>query len=177
MQPSLWINSMATGTEQPAGPALELQLAQLPEGSLIAIDTAPLIFWLEGHPRWAAAYAALFDGLDAGRWQGLLSTITLAELLTGPLQQGRDELAERYAAALCDPGSFQLASLTPAIATSAARLRARYKLRLPDALQLATALQGGAQALVTHDRDFAGCNDLPILGLSRSTPPNLTNPG
>lgn len=154
---------MVTGTKQPGGPGLELQLAQLPEGSLIAIDTAPLIHWLGGHPRWAAAYAALFEGLDAGRWQGLLSTVTLAELLTGPLQQGRYELAERYATALCDPGNFQVASLTPAIATIAARLRARYRLRMPDAVQLATALQCGAEALVTHERDFAGCNDLPIL--------------
>lgn len=145
---------------------LEHQLARVPEGSLIAIDTAPLIYWLEDHPRWGAAYAVLFDGLDAGRWQGLLSTVTLAELLTGPLQHGRDELAERYAAALCDPGSFRLASVTPAIAICAARLRARYALRLPTAVQLATALQGGAQALVTHDRDFAGCNDLPILSAS-----------
>lgn len=147
-------------------PTLQQQLESLPEGSLIAIDTAPLIYWLEDHPRWGDAYGALFEGLDAGRWQGLLSTVTLAELLTGPLQQGREELAERYAAALSDPGSFQLASLTAPIAVNAARLRARYRLRLPDAVQLATALQGGAQALVSHDRDFSGCNDLPIL-----TPP------
>jgi len=148
-------------------PSLNQQLDSLPEGSLIAIDTAPLIYWLEDHPRWGAAYAALFEGLDAGRWQGLLSTVTLAELLTGPLQQGRDELAERYAAALSDPGSFQLASLTPTLAMSAARLRARYRLRLPDAVQLATALQCGAQALVSHDRDFSGCDDLPILTAPR----------
>lgn len=148
-------------------PTLHQQLDALPEGSLIAIDTAPLIYWLEDHPRWGCAYAALFEGLDAGRWQALLSTVTLAELLTGPLQQGREELAERYAAALSDPGSFQLASLTPPIAVSAARLRARYRLRLPDALQLATALQGGAQALVSHDRDFSGCGDLPIITAPR----------
>jgi predicted nucleic acid-binding protein len=140
-----------------------LQLDQLPEGSLIAIDTAPLIYWLEDHPRWGSAYAGLFQGLDEGRWHGLLSTVTLAELLTGPLQQGREELAERYAAALSDPSCFQLAELTPAIAISAARLRARSSLRLPDAVQLATALHSNAAALVTHDRDFAGCSDLPIL--------------
>jgi len=140
-----------------------LDLELIPSGSLIAIDTAPLIYWLEDHPRWGAAYASLFDGLDAGRWQGLLSTVTLAEVITGPLQQRREELAERYTASLCDPSNFQLASLTPTIAVSAARLRARYGLRLPDAVQLATALQCGAAALITHDRDFAGCGDLPIL--------------
>ena len=104
MRPSSWISSVATVTRHPTEQYLELQLARLPEGSLIASDTAPLIHWLEGHPRWATVYAALFNGLDAGRWQGLLST-------------------------------------------------------------------------VTHDRDFAGCNGLPILGLPSSNPPNLTSPG
>jgi len=45
----------------------------------------------------------------------------------------------------------------------AARLRARYAMRLPEAVQLSTALRGGAVALVSHDRDFADCGDLPIL--------------
>jgi len=36
-------------------------------------------------------------------------------------------------------------------------------LKLPDALQLAAALDIGASALVTHDRDFAKVQGLPIL--------------
>lgn len=139
----------------------------LTAGSLIAIDTAPLIYWLEDHPRWGSAYAALFEGLASGRWRGLISTVTLAEVVTGPLLQGREQLAERYEAILSDPATFNLISLTPAIAMAAARLRARYRLRLPDAVQLATALQGKAQALVSHDRDFADCRDLPVLTACR----------
>jgi predicted nucleic acid-binding protein len=135
----------------------------LPEGSLVAIDTAPLIYWLEEHPRWASAYAGLFEGIAAGRWRGLISTITLAEVVTGPLQQGREQLAERYEASLSDPANLTLVSLTPAIAMGAARLRARYRLRLADAVQLATALHSGAAALVSHDQAFAGCSDLPVL--------------
>ena len=71
------------------------QLDAIPAGSLIAVDTAPLIFFLEGHPSWAEAYAPLFEGLAEGRWRGVISTITLAEVLAGPLQQQRDALAER----------------------------------------------------------------------------------
>lgn len=144
-------------------PRRPLDMEALPVGALIAIDTAPLIYWLEDHPRWGSAYGALFEGIAAGRWQGLLSTVSLTEVLTGPLQQQREELVERYAAALSDPANFELASFSPAIAIGAARLRARYNLRLPDAVQLSTALHRGAVALVTHDRDFAGCSDLPIL--------------
>ena len=45
----------------------------------------------------------------------------------------------------------------------AAQLRAQHRLKLPDALQLATALEAGASAFVTHDRDFSGVTALPVL--------------
>jgi predicted nucleic acid-binding protein len=44
-----------------------------------------------------------------------------------------------------------------AIASLAAQLRAQYKLRLPDALEV------GADALVTHDRDFSKVTGLRVL--------------
>jgi predicted nucleic acid-binding protein len=49
------------------------------------------------------------------------------------------------------------------IAESAARLRGKYGLKLPDALQVASALSINAAALVTHDRDFSSVRGLRIL--------------
>lgn len=46
---------------------------------------------------------------------------------------------------------------------SAAQLRAQYRLKLPDAIQLATALDIGAAAFVTHDRDFSRVSGVEIL--------------
>jgi len=48
-------------------------------------------------------------------------------------------------------------------AESAARLRGQYGLKLPDAIQLASALAINADALVTHDRDFGKVRGLRIL--------------
>jgi predicted nucleic acid-binding protein len=39
----------------------------------------------------------------------------------------------------------------------------QHRLRLPDALQLACALETGAAALITHDRDFKRVTALPVL--------------
>ena len=139
------------------------QLDAIPAGSLIAVDTAPLIFFLEDHPTWAKAYAPLFEGLAEGRWRGVINTITLAEVLAGPLQQQRDALAERYEAELSDPTHWSLVPLNQAVASRAARLRIRYGLKLPDAVQLSTAINTNAAALITHDRDFSRCEDIPIL--------------
>lgn len=59
--------------------------------------------------------------------------------------------------------AVEVVPLLQSIAATAARLRASTGLRLPDALQAATALEIGAAALVTHDRDFSRLTGLRIL--------------
>ena len=56
---------------------------------------------------------------------------------------------------------WRLTDLTALIAHRAARLRAKFRLRLPDAVQVATALETASIALVTHDRDFAALKNQP----------------
>jgi predicted nucleic acid-binding protein len=46
----------------------------------------------------------------------------------------------------------------------AARLRLRHRMKLPDAIQLATAIHEGCHALVSHDRDFGKVQELLVLG-------------
>ena len=89
-----------------------------------------------------------------------VSTVTIAEVLTGPLRSGDEMLSKRYRAVL---ESWQVVELTADIAESAARLRAKLKLKLPDAIQVASALAINADALVTHDRDFAKVKGLRVV--------------
>jgi predicted nucleic acid-binding protein len=49
------------------------------------------------------------------------------------------------------------------IAESAARLRASLRLKLPDAIQAASALAINAAAIVTHDRDFSRVHSLRVI--------------
>ena len=39
------------------------------------------------------------------------------------------------------------------------------RLKLPDAIQVATAIQTGSSALITHDRDFRNIDEILIMGL------------
>lgn len=133
----------------------------LAEGDLVVVDTAPLIYVLEDHPQFCAQFAPLFAAHDEGRLRIAVSTITLAEVLAGPYRHGLEALARRYEKAL---HAFELTPVTAEIAALAARLRATTKLKLPDAMQAATALSLGAVALVTHDRDFSSLPGLPVLG-------------
>lgn len=59
--------------------------------------------------------------------------------------------------------SWQVVELTAGIAANAARLRASLGLKLPDAVQAASAIAVNADALVTHDRDFSRLRAVRVL--------------
>lgn len=137
-----------------------LDLSALPEGALVLVDTAPLIYVLEAHPKYAQRFRPLFDRQAAGSLLFAVATATIAEVLTGPLRAGDEALAKRYRAVM---ESWQVVDLTTDIAETAARLRASLRLKLGDAIQLASAIAVNADALVTHDRDFSRVDALPVL--------------
>lgn len=137
-----------------------LDLSDLPEGALLLLDSAPIIYFLEGHARFGSRFRPLFEAHNAGSVRFAVTTVTVAEVLTGPLQNGEEALARRYRAIL---ESWQLIGLNVDIAESAARLRASLRLGLADAVQAASALAVNAAALVTHDRDFSRVRSLRII--------------
>jgi predicted nucleic acid-binding protein len=137
-----------------------LDFANLPDHSLVLIDTAPIIYFLEGHPKLGPRFQPLFAAHASGHLRFAIATITIAEVLTGPLRSGDDALAQRYRAIL---ETWQPVPLDIDIAEGAARLRASLGLKLADAVQAASALAINAAALATHDRDFSRVRSLRII--------------
>lgn len=136
----------------------------LGEHAVLAVDTAPIIYWLEGHPRLADRFAPVFEAAEAGSAQLVISTVTLAEVLAGPLRVGNELLTAQYREALTRSTGWQVLPLDVEVAVEAARIRAVYRLRLPDAIQVATAIRSGAAALVTHDRSLRRVRGLRVIG-------------
>ncbi|ULX56818.1 PIN domain-containing protein [Ectothiorhodosinus mongolicus] len=58
--------------------------------------------------------------------------------------------------------NWQVQEMNAEVALIAARVRARFGLKLPDAVQVATAIVSQSAALVTHDRDFAGITEVAV---------------
>jgi predicted nucleic acid-binding protein len=137
-----------------------LEFADLPEGALLLIDSAPIIYFLEDHPELAPRFRPIFEAHAAGRLRFAVTTITIAKVLTGPLRASDDALAQRYRAIL---ESWQPIPLDVDIAENAARLRASLRLKLADAVQAASALAINAAALVTHDRDLSRVRALRVI--------------
>jgi predicted nucleic acid-binding protein len=115
---------------------------------------------LEGRAKLADRFQPLFAAHAEGRFRFAITTTTVAEVLTGPLQAGDEELVQRYRTVL---ESWQVIDLDMQIAETAARLRATLKLKLPDAVQAASAVAINADGLVMHDRDFSRLGSLRVM--------------
>lgn len=121
------------------------------KGQLIAIDTAPLIYFIEESPLYLPVVLPFFEALDQQSIQVVTSTVTLIEVLVQPLKQNNHYLVKQYREVLTNVAGLTTYPLTVEIAAIAADLRARYTLRTPDAVQMATAIYAGAPYLLTND--------------------------
>lgn len=137
-----------------------LDAGSLPAGALVLIDSAPIIYVLEGHPVFAKRFAPVFERHERGELRIAITTVTISEVLSGPLNVGDEALARKYRVHL---ESWEVLDFTADLAESAARLRKSLNLRLPDAIQAATALAIGADAFITHDTDFSALTSVRVL--------------
>lgn len=92
--------------------------------------------------------------------------ITLIELTVHPWRVSMEIIAREYESLLVHFPNLHLAEINRDIARLAARLRARFGLRTPDAIQVAAAIEHQATAFVTNDlalHRLAGLIDMIIL--------------
>lgn len=132
----------------------------------IFIDTAPLIYLLEGQDlisdqvenqlsRWISAGETL-----------ITSTVTLLELLVVPKKQGDKRLVRKYQALLTDLLSEPLHPLSEPVAETAAEIRGTYGYKTPDSIQLATAIHAGADIFFTNDLRLKNFPEIEIITVS-----------
>jgi predicted nucleic acid-binding protein len=149
-------------------------------GKTIALDTAPLIFFIERRQPYVELLRPFFQAVDRGDMRVVTSTITLIEVLVHPLRHGDESLAHQYNDILLSSPHIFTVPVTPATAQTAAELRASSVLKTPDAIQLATAINHRADAFLTNDRDYGDVAAPRILRLRDLTASSLlpeTGPG
>lgn len=133
---------------------------------LVGLDTAPLIYFIEGSSSYQPVLTRLFELNDKGSISFVTSTITLLEVLVRPLREQQSGIASQYRSILAGAPNIELMDITAAIAERAAQLRATYNLRTPDALQLATAVEAGADYFLTNDNQLKALRELAVILVS-----------
>ena len=137
----------------------------LPTTGLVYVDANVVIYTVEKHPRYSPVLRPLWSAVSAGQARVVVSELILLETLVGPFRANDSQLAADYESFLGLPG-FELVPVSSTILCEAARLRAQWpRLRSPDAIHAATALNRGAASLLTNDFGFRNIPGLNVIVL------------
>jgi predicted nucleic acid-binding protein len=132
----------------------------------VLIDTSVWIYHFEQNLKLGQPAGRVIEGLEAGKFRGIASELTLLELTVKPLQLGRQDVADNYEVLLDYFPNLELHPISRDILLEAAALRARHRLRTPDAIQIATGLRMGTTLAITNDEAWRSLGVLETVILS-----------
>lgn len=130
---------------------------------LVALDTSIWIYHFEGSAAYGRVADSVLDAVTHKRIRAVVSELVLLELLVAPLKKGAQDTADEIELTLLHFPNLELAPVTRAVLVRAADIRARYGLRTPDAIMVATALDSGATLAITNDAAWRKVNELEVL--------------
>ncbi len=129
----------------------------------VLLDTSVFIYYLEEVEPYCFLAEEIFNDVIDTNIIGFLSAISVTEFVTKPLATGKVAEVERFKRFLSSL-SIQVLTVTYEIAERAGKLRSQYpSIRTPDALIVATALEGDCNIFVTNDKNL---KKLEVCGLN-----------
>lgn len=136
------------------------------KGKILFLDTAPLIYFIEGRTEYQSVLMSIFSSIDKGEYAFISSTITLLEVLVKPIKENRSDIVQKYTELLTTSKGIDIFDITISVAKEAAKIRAKYGLKTPDAIQLATAIIFGADLFLSNDNRLKTVTEIKIAVLS-----------
>ena len=133
---------------------------------VVGLDTAPLIYFIEDVTPYADLLNPVFERLESHTLDAVTSTISLAEILTKPFLDKNFTLVDEIKFTIRTFSTLSMVAIDEKLAEAAALIRARHAIRLPDALQIAAAIQGEATLFITNDKRLKKVDGVEVLVLS-----------
>lgn len=135
-------------------------IQRLKKLEVVGVDTPLFIYHLEANKKYSNLTQKSFSSMENGSWHGVTSIITLMEINVHPWRVGREDVARKYETLLMNFPNLEIVDIDRDIARVAAQLRARFDIRPPDALQVASSLVTGARGFLTNDRRLSGLQSI-----------------
>ena len=129
----------------------------------VYLDSSIFIYFVQRHPRYFDLCDRIFRDMEEDRIEGLTSTLTLLELLVQPYRLKREDIVLKFYSLFTTYPHLNWIQLSLGISDLAAKLRAEYNLKTPDAVQIASALSNGAAAFICNDKAFLRVKDIECL--------------
>lgn len=133
---------------------------------IVGLDTGPFIYYIEDVAPYADLLDPVFSLMENHALCAVTSTVTFAEILTKPFADRNFALADEIKFTVNSFSSLVVTAIDEKVAEAGALMRARYGMRLPDALQVATAVHGEATLFLTNDKRLKKVDALEVLILS-----------
>lgn len=137
-------------------------LITVPASGVVYLDANSIIYSVEKHPVYWPLIEPVWLAAKGQTIEIVSSDLTLMETLVGPLKSGDVRLAQAYET-LFQQAQTRLVPITQSILRDAAQLRATTKLRTPDAIHAASALQSSCALFVTNDSAFRVVAGLSVV--------------
>ncbi|HLE87261.1 MAG TPA: type II toxin-antitoxin system VapC family toxin [Candidatus Brocadiaceae bacterium] len=145
---------------------MELKIVTLlKEIDSIFIDTAPFIYYIEEYEKYIETVDPLFSYISQGHITAYTSLITLIEVLTKPIEEKDKRLVYKYEELLTDSKGLILTDMDKNIAVESAKLRVKYRIKIPDAIQVTSGLVNGAKAFITNDSNLKKIKEIKVIVL------------
>lgn len=137
-------------------------LKSLSKYKKIAIDSMCFIYHFEGSIQYGNLTKELFSYLQT-KAEGVTSTLTLAEILSFEKLQQDQLLFEEEKIKLYSTPNLEILAVDGIIAETASILKYKYTLKLPDAIQMATAIVSKQQVFISNDYRFKKVREIDVL--------------
>lgn len=132
-------------------------------GKIVGLDTMLFIYHIEDNPKYAAITERLFDTIEHGSCKAVTSILTLIELLIKPKREGNLIAVGDYRDMILTFPNLMVMDVNLRVSDIASDMRAKYRIRVPDAIQIASAIVGGSQSFITNDEGLKKVKDVNII--------------
>jgi predicted nucleic acid-binding protein len=132
----------------------------------VYVDTNAIIYRVERIEPYLTASKPLWDALDAGLIEVVTSDLSLLEVLVKSLRDGNVTLVNLYRTVILGTAGLAAHPMTRSVLEAAARIRAQFGLKTPDAIHAASSQATGATLFITNDAGFRRVPGLPVEVLS-----------
>ena len=124
-------------------------------GQLVYLDSNAVIYAVEGYAELPGIRDALLIPMERGEVKAVTSQLTLLETLVGPRKAGNEVAEAGYRRFLTPSPVLTVESITDFILETAIEIRAKFGVKSPDAIHIATGIHFNCDCFITADAGWS----------------------
>lgn len=137
----------------------------LEQHQYLAVDASVFIYAFEQHVQYGVLSKEVFELVAKPHKYLIASILTLSEILVQPYKLKNLAVAQLYEQLFLTLPNFSAVEINHTIAKQGAELRAKYNIMLPDALNIASALNRAATIFITNDFKLKRVKEIKVVCL------------